>query len=316
MAERRGWLAMFVGSVLLVAPGALAARAAAADGKPVAGARTLGDPLLPQLGNGGYDVGHYRIELDYDPVANGFNSATTTIRATADASSRSSASTSRTTSTSPRVTRRRPRGRVQPGRGATPDLSPDPDGHPADEARRRRRTRRSRPKAGPRFHRGGAATRGAPQHDHRPRHVDRGLDPRLLSRSTHRRPATAPSSSTSRWAPRAGSRRTTTRPTRRPSTRSSPCPAPRRRSASASSSRAPTTATARRRGTGREDDPTATYLTTATVGDFIYTRGVDDRDLDRAHAAGVQRHRQQRHARRSWPRSTRRSPGPRPRSTS
>ena len=70
---------MFVGSVLLVAPGALAARAAAADGKPVAGARTLGDPLLPQLGNGGYDVDHYGIELDYDPAANGFNSATTTI---------------------------------------------------------------------------------------------------------------------------------------------------------------------------------------------------------------------------------------------
>ena len=45
----------------------------------------------------------------------------------------------------------------------------------------------------------------------------------------------------------------------------------------------------------REDDPTATYLTTATVGDFNYTVGVDDRDLDRKVAAGLQRRRQQRH---------------------
>ncbi len=52
-------------------------------GKPVAGARSLGDPLLPQLGNGGYDAKHYRIELDYDPVANRFAAAKTTITAVA-----------------------------------------------------------------------------------------------------------------------------------------------------------------------------------------------------------------------------------------
>ena len=52
-------------------------------GKPVAGARTLGDPLLPQIGNGGYDVKHYRIQLDYDPGNNSFTSAKTTIRARA-----------------------------------------------------------------------------------------------------------------------------------------------------------------------------------------------------------------------------------------
>jgi aminopeptidase N len=52
-------------------------------GKPVVGARSLGDPLLPQLGNGGYDVQHYTIKLDYDPVANRFNSAKTTIVAVA-----------------------------------------------------------------------------------------------------------------------------------------------------------------------------------------------------------------------------------------
>lgn len=34
------------------------------------GAQTIGDPLFPQIGNGGYDVGHYLIELDYDPAAN------------------------------------------------------------------------------------------------------------------------------------------------------------------------------------------------------------------------------------------------------
>ena len=52
-------------------------------GKPVAGSRSLGDPLLPQLGNGGYDARHYRIEIDYDPVANRFDEARTTIRARA-----------------------------------------------------------------------------------------------------------------------------------------------------------------------------------------------------------------------------------------
>ena len=37
------------------------------DGKPVVGL-VRSDPLLPQLGNGGYDVEHYRIKLDYDPT--------------------------------------------------------------------------------------------------------------------------------------------------------------------------------------------------------------------------------------------------------
>ncbi len=51
--------------------------------KPVAGSRSLGDPLLPQLGNGGYDARHYLIELDYDPTANHFDEATTTVQARA-----------------------------------------------------------------------------------------------------------------------------------------------------------------------------------------------------------------------------------------
>jgi aminopeptidase N len=73
-----------VASVLL-APAAIAAQAAAEpQGKPVAGARSLDDPLLPQLGNTGYDVEHYTIKLDYDPDANVFNSAKTKITANAD----------------------------------------------------------------------------------------------------------------------------------------------------------------------------------------------------------------------------------------
>jgi aminopeptidase N len=65
-------------------PGA-AKPAGQGNGKPVAGARSLGDALLPQLGNGGYDVQHDTIELDYDPVANHFDDARTTIVADASA---------------------------------------------------------------------------------------------------------------------------------------------------------------------------------------------------------------------------------------
>ena len=48
------------------------------------GARSLDDPLFPQIGNGGYDVLHYEIALDYDPEANVFHRGTkTTITAEA-----------------------------------------------------------------------------------------------------------------------------------------------------------------------------------------------------------------------------------------
>lgn len=48
------------------------------------GARSLGDKLFPQIGNGGYDVGSYAIDLRYDPEANRFEAGTkTTITATA-----------------------------------------------------------------------------------------------------------------------------------------------------------------------------------------------------------------------------------------
>jgi aminopeptidase N len=42
------------------------------------GARSLDDPLFPQIGNGGYDAQHYTISLDYDPATNTFNEGTST----------------------------------------------------------------------------------------------------------------------------------------------------------------------------------------------------------------------------------------------
>jgi aminopeptidase N len=56
---------------LLAALAALALTAAPAgaqDFQP--GSQSLGDPLLPQIGNGGYDVRHYAIDLRYDPATN------------------------------------------------------------------------------------------------------------------------------------------------------------------------------------------------------------------------------------------------------
>jgi aminopeptidase N len=49
------------------------------------GARSAGDPIYPQVGNGGYDVLHYEVDLRFDPVANRFRAgtrATITARAT------------------------------------------------------------------------------------------------------------------------------------------------------------------------------------------------------------------------------------------
>ncbi|HKA67576.1 MAG TPA: M1 family metallopeptidase [Actinomycetes bacterium] len=37
------------------------------DPAPIAGAAGVGDPYFPTYGNGGYDVGHYRLTLRYDP---------------------------------------------------------------------------------------------------------------------------------------------------------------------------------------------------------------------------------------------------------
>jgi hypothetical protein len=48
------------------------------------GSRSLGDELFPQIGNGGYDALHYALELNYDPANNLFRPGTaTTMRARA-----------------------------------------------------------------------------------------------------------------------------------------------------------------------------------------------------------------------------------------
>src|SRR5436190_8091653 len=47
------------------------------------GRRTAGDPYLPTIGNGGYDVQHYDLTINYDPVANAMiSTAELTIEAT------------------------------------------------------------------------------------------------------------------------------------------------------------------------------------------------------------------------------------------
>ena len=62
--------------------------AASAAAKP--GSLSLGDPLFPQIGNGGYDALHYDLHLSYDPAANALGAgtkATITARATQGLSS-------------------------------------------------------------------------------------------------------------------------------------------------------------------------------------------------------------------------------------
>lgn len=59
----------------------VAAPAAPALTAGTAGAQSAGDSLFPTIGNGGYDVQHYRIDLTYR--TNGTISATTTIKAAA-----------------------------------------------------------------------------------------------------------------------------------------------------------------------------------------------------------------------------------------
>jgi len=72
------------GVVLAVTAVSLLAAAAAPAARYSPGAKSLGDPILPQIGNGGYDARHYEIDLDYDPTSNRFAAGTrTTITARA-----------------------------------------------------------------------------------------------------------------------------------------------------------------------------------------------------------------------------------------
>lgn len=81
LAATSGFVAAAAALALAIAP------AAVAGFEP--GSESAGDPIYPQVGNGGYDALHYAIELDYDPASNRLEAgtrATITARATQDLS--------------------------------------------------------------------------------------------------------------------------------------------------------------------------------------------------------------------------------------
>jgi aminopeptidase N len=59
-----------LGLAVVVAATALVAVAPSASAKYVAGSPGSGDPFFPQAGNGGYQVRHYSLTIDYDQPAN------------------------------------------------------------------------------------------------------------------------------------------------------------------------------------------------------------------------------------------------------
>jgi aminopeptidase N len=111
-------LALSVPATAAAAPGGKG------KGKPIVGAQTLGDPLLPQIGNGGYDARHYRISLDYDPATNAFSSATTKIVARAESKLKEFSLDFQDLDVAAVTVDGRRAGFKQVE--ATPDLSPDP----------------------------------------------------------------------------------------------------------------------------------------------------------------------------------------------
>ena len=132
MRFRLSFVAFLVLSMLLALPALSAAAPGKGKGKPVDGARSLGDPLLPQIGNGGYDVKHYRISLDYDPATNELLTAKTTIEAKATKTLKEFSLDFQDLDVSEVVVDRKPGdGHGSPPAefeqvDATPDLSPDP----------------------------------------------------------------------------------------------------------------------------------------------------------------------------------------------
>ena len=73
--ELRRTLAIAAGAFFVIVPSAMGQQY-------VAGSDGSGDPFFPKAGNGGYDVSHYSLTLDYDQPAN-FLSGTAVIEATA-----------------------------------------------------------------------------------------------------------------------------------------------------------------------------------------------------------------------------------------
>ena len=89
--ERTG--ARVVARPLAVAAGAALLAAAPASAAFTPGSAGLGDPFFPRAGNGGYEVAHYDLDLDYRP-ATGKLAATARIRARATQDLSASTSTS------------------------------------------------------------------------------------------------------------------------------------------------------------------------------------------------------------------------------
>ena len=60
--SRLAWVGV---TAAMLAMTAAPAAASHGGGRPSPGAADSGDPLFPGLGNGGYDVGHYTLDLTY-----------------------------------------------------------------------------------------------------------------------------------------------------------------------------------------------------------------------------------------------------------
>ena len=237
------------------------------------GARTLDDPLLPQIGNGGYDARHYEIELDYDPVANSFDAATTTMHRGRDSEPvASSASTSRTCRSTRCASTAPPPASAQ----VDGDARRSPAvGDPADEARRRPggRDPRTAPSS-----RSRSPTTATPQVFADPDGSIEGWIPSRAARAPPQ-PATLLRRRRADGLPERGFRRTTTRPTRRASTPRSPSRPARPRSASASSSAEVANGDGTTTWRWREDDPDGDLPDHGDGGDSpIYEEAVDRRD--------------------------------------
>jgi aminopeptidase N len=234
--------------------------------EPVDGARSLGDPLLPQLGNGGYDVKSYRLNLNYDPVANEFITARTRIVASADAKLRSFSLDFQDLDVSSVTVDGREADFSQVE--ATPDLSDNPDvtqpmklvvePHPS-----------TRPKPGHRF-KVVILYSGEPQVITDPDTSIEGWIPACYPRTG---PQTCDGAfvvnepmGTNGWFP------SNNYPTDK-ATFDTRITVPEGKTALGVGELVSTTQNPSGKQTWRwvEDDPTATYLTTATVGDFIYS---------------------------------------------
>ena len=194
----RRTLAIAAGAFLVIVPSAMGQQY-------VAGSDGSGDPFFPKAGNGGYDVSHYSLTLDYDQPAN-FLSGTAVIEATATQNLRRFnldlrdfyAISNLTVNGAPAQFARPGAQEVQINRPPTSTRElPSPSRWSTPASRRRSRTRTSRSRAG--F-----------------------------------RPTMAPTWSTSRRAHPAGTRSTTARATRRRMKSRSQCPRGVRRSRTAS----------------------------------------------------------------------------------